>query len=319
MSRKTPTHTSRKRRHPRRNFKLRQYIASRSIWQLTLVFIAINAVLAVVLALVLAVVTRQPDQIILYIYSIYTELFGKEPRWSLPDHFMYQNIRALLATLSLLSPALFMGTIIYKFFVLKKDNIVFRPQCDLSYEDDGHYLNIYFYISSSLRLYNLKFEAFLRTYESRYECGSQEYYPMNTYPLALNGDAWFPLPFNYVPSRFRVRLKQHPGPAGHTGEPDVLLRAKGVVEVVTPDRRLQLNPAAGDFCELYLVASGEVPDLQTRFNEVHCYRLPEDVSAAALPAMQTQFNRQQERFTVSNWEDFDRSRKSRRQRRADDA
>lgn len=301
--------------HPKRKFKVRQYIAARNILQLTRDYVILNAILAVILATGLVLITREYDQGINYIYYIYTELFGKEPRWSLPDRFLFQNIRAFLATLSLLSPSIFLGIIIYKFFVLRRDNIVFRKMID-TYEEQGErFLNIHFYISSSLRLYNLSFTAFIRTYEKSRENASGKLYPMNTFPLDLNGDAFYPLPYNYVPSRFRIKIKDNPNTGLRSENPTIVQNADGTITVHTRERKIQLNPKVGDFCELYIVASGEVPDLQATFKELKCYRIPEDVSPTPLPAMITRFVRSENRFMVENWQDFEGGKLNRLQRR----
>lgn len=287
--------------HPRKNFKIRQYIASHSILRLTVDFIIVNAVLAMLLAIIIGFVVGDAKNTISYFYHIYTELFGKEPRWTLPDQFMYQNIRAFLATLSLLSPSIFLGIIIYKFFVLSRDNIVFRSKTDFFTDGDDRYLNIHFYIASSLRLYNLRFSAFIRTYEKKREDNSEKLYPMNTFPLTLGQDSQYPLPYNYVPSRFRLRFTS----------PEVNILKGGVIEVVTNERTLRLDPKQGDFCELYIIARGQVPDLQARFNEVKRYRLPEDVSLKPLPQMYTRFIRDKNRFEVDNWGDFEPEKRRR--------
>ncbi|WP_194755420.1 hypothetical protein [Aliidiomarina indica] len=287
--------------HPRKNFKIRQYIASHSILRLTLDFIIVNAVLAMLLAIIIGFVIGDVQNTITYFYHIYTELFGKEPRWTLPDQFMYQNIRAFLATLSLLSPSIFLGIIIYKFFVLSRDNIVFRSKADVFEEGDDRYLNIHFYIASSLRLYNLRFSAFIRTYEKKREDNSEKLYPMNTFPLRLGQDSMYPLPYNYVPSRFRLRFKS----------PKVNFLKDGVIEVITKERTLRLDSKQGDFCELYIIARGQVPELQARFNEVKRYRLPEDISHEPLPQMCTRFIRDKNRFEVDNWQDFEPEKKRR--------
>lgn len=302
-------------KHPQRKFKIRQYIASRNILQLTRDYVVINAFVAVLLAAMLVLITGDRSEVINYIYYIYTELFGKEPNWSLPDRFLYQNIRAFLATLSLLSPSLFIGIIIYKFFVLKRDNIVFRKMCDMYEENGDRFLNIHFYISSSLLLYNLRFTAFIRTYETARENASGKVYPMNTFPLDLNGDAFYPLPYNYVPSRFRIKIKDNPTIGLRSDNPSIVMNQDGSIDVHTAERKISLNPKAGDFCELYIVASGEVPDLNSTFNELKCYRIPEDVSPTPLPEMVTRFVRAEDRFEVENWQDFEGGKLNRLQRR----
>ncbi len=305
----------RKVKHPQKKFKLRQYIASRSIVRLAIDYIVINAAIAILLATALVLITGDSSQAINYIYSIYTELFGKEPNWSLPDRFMYQNIRAFLATLSLLSPSLFLGIIIYKFFVLKRDNIVFRSMCDVDEENGERFLNIHFYISSSLSLYNLQFTAFIRTYETCRENASGKIYPMNTFPLTLNGDSFFPLPYNYVPGRFRIKIKENPTIGLRTDNPSIVIGDDQVIEVHTSERKIRIDRKRGDFCELYVVAAGEVPDLQAQFSELKCYRIPEDVSASPLPEMVTRFIRDEDRFEVDNWSDFEGQKLNRSQRR----
>lgn len=302
--------------HPRKNFKIRQYIASKSILHLTLVYVGINAAIAVLLAAALVVITRQPAEAVNYFYYLYTELFGKEPTWALPDRFMYQNIRAFLATLSLLSPSIFLGIVVYKFFVLKRDNIVFRSCCDTFVEGHEQYINIHFYISSSLRLINLQFSAFLRTYEKCREDESGKLYPMNTFELNLNGDAFYPLPYNYVPSRFRIKLKDNPMAGVRSEGTSVVIGDDGRLQIHAPDRKFTLNPKAGDFCELYIIARGEVPDIQSSFYEVKCYRIPEDLSPDPLPQMHTRFIRERNSFEVDNWQDFENGKLNRRQRRA---
>ncbi|EGN75601.1 hypothetical protein A28LD_0646 [Idiomarina sp. A28L] len=306
---------SRKLKHPQKKFKIRQYIATRSILRLALDYIAINAAIAILLATALVLITGDSSQGINYIYFIYTELFGKEPNWSLPDRFMYQNIRAFLATLSLLSPSLFLGIIIYKFFVLKRDNIVFRSMCDVDEENGERFLNIHFYISSSLHLYNLRFTAFIRTYEKCRENASGKLYPMNTFPLMLNGDSFYPLPYNYVPSRFRIKIKESPINGVRSENPSIVIGDDQIIEVHTSDRKIRLDRKAGDFCELYVVAAGEVPDLQSQFSELKCYRIPEDISASPLPEMVTRFVRDEDCFEVDNWPDFEGNKLNRSQRR----
>ncbi|MCH8538192.1 MAG: hypothetical protein LAT66_10545 [Alkalimonas sp.] len=291
--------------HPRRNFKIRQYIASKSIARLTLDFIVINAILAILLASVLVLITRDYHLGLDYIYHMYTELFGKEPRWSLPDdQFLYKNIRAFLATISLLSPSLFLGMIIYKFFVLRRDNLVFRRYCDLSNGGTEQYLNIHFYISSSLRLHNLQFTAFIRTYEKALEQTPTDNYPMNTYPLELRQDAFYPLPFNYVPSRFRLPLFNPDTLDTPCAQPQLELHDDGTVTVHTFERKIKLDPAQGDFCQIYVVGRGEVPDLQSKFSEIGCYQIPADIRFEPLPDMQTAYDAEKQRFTVKNWLDF---------------
>ncbi|RUO22586.1 hypothetical protein CWE08_05275 [Aliidiomarina iranensis] len=309
------TKLGRKLKHPQKKFKIRQYIASRSIFRLALDYIAINAAVAILLATALVFITGDSSQGINYIYFIYTELFGKEPSWSLPDRFMYQNIRAFLATLSLLSPSLFLGIIIYKFFVLKRDNIVFRSMCDVDEENGERFLNIHFYISSSLSLYNLRFTAFIRTYEKCRENASGKIYPMNTFPLTLNGDSFYPLPYNYVPSRFRIKIKENPMSISNSDNPSIVITEDQIIEVHTGDRKIRLDRKVGDFCELYVIAAGEVPDLQAQFSELKCYRIPEDVSPTPLPEMVTRFVRADNRFEVDNWQDFEGGKMNRLQRR----
>ncbi|WP_126776344.1 hypothetical protein [Aliidiomarina sanyensis] len=257
--------------------------------------------LALLLAFMIGWVVGDARNTVTYFYHIYTELFGKEPRWSLPDQFMYQNIRAFLATLSLLSPSIFLGIIIYKFFVLSRDNIVFRSKTEWSAEEGETFLDIHFYIASSLRLYNLRFDCFLRTYETAYEVEASGRYPMNTIPVPLRADSFYPLPYNYVPSRFRVPMSS----------PHIQVDSEGLVRIRTAEREIVLNPAQGDFCELYIIARGHVPELQARFNEVKKYRIPEDISAQPLPAMHTRFVRSQSKFFVENWQDFEPQRKRR--------
>lgn len=302
--------------HPRKNFKIRQYIASKSILHLTIVYVGVNAAIALLLATALIVITRQPAEFVNYFYYLYTELFGKEPSWTLPDRFMYQNIRAFLATLSLLSPAIFLGIVVYKFFVLKRDNIVFRSCCDTFEENGDQFINVHFYISSSLRLINLQFSAFLRTYEKCRENASDKLYPMNTFEIPLNGDAFYPLPYNYVPSRFRVKIKGNPMGMPRNEGVSVAIQEGGKIQVNTPERKFLLDTKAGDFCELYIIARGDVPDIQSHFYEMKCYEIPEALSPDSLPAMRTRFVREKDQFIVENWQDFENGKLNRRQRRA---
>lgn len=291
--------------HPRRNFKIRQYIASKNIARLTLDFIIINTVLAILLASILVLITRDYHLGLDYIYHMYTELFGKEPRWTLPDDkFLYQNIRAFLATISLLSPSLFLGMIIYKFFVLRRDNLVFRRYCDLGMDGSEQYLNIHFYISSSLKLHNVKFHAFIRTYEKALENAPTEHYPMNTFPLELRQDSFFPLPFNYVPSRFRIPLFNSQSLDVPCANPQLELHDDGTMTVHTYERQIKLNPESGDFCQIYVVGRGEVPDLQSKFSEIGCYQIPADIRFEPLPEMKTAYDARRKHFTVKNWQDF---------------
>jgi len=294
-------------KHPQRKFKIRQYIASRNIFQLTIDYVAVNIIVAAIIALLLVLITGDSSEGINYIYYIYIELFGKEPQWSLPDRFLYQNIRAFLATLSLLSPSIFIGIIIYKFFVLKRNNIIYREKCEMDEVNGEGFLNIHFYIASSLRLYNLNFTAFIRTYETKRENESNQIYPMNTFPLALNGNSFFPLPYNYVPSSFRIKIKENLNQPLALENPSIILNENGTIDVHTAERVIQLDPSQGDFCEIYIVASGKVPDLQASFNELKCYRIPEDISFKPLPKMITRFTRLENRFEVDNWQDFEPS------------
>ena len=284
-------------KHPKRSFKIRQYIAAHSIVRLTFDFIIVNTIIAIVLAVVIALLVGDIRLSLKYTYAIYTELFGKEPNWSLPDQFLFQNVRAFLATLSLLSPSIFLGIIIYKFFVLKRENIVFRSKCELLMERGEKSIHIHFYIASSLRIHNLQFEAFLRTYETANEEDAVLAYPMNTTAIEPQRGWLYPLPYNYVPSRFKIRL---PSSAPITLD----IQADDKVVVHNGWRAIELDLTRGDFCELYVTARGDVPDLQASFTEMKRYRIPEDLVTDGLPVLITRYSRQKDKFIVDNWEDF---------------
>lgn len=281
--------------HPRNHFAIRRFIAEQSLTRLIGLFVLSIALLAGLLSIVAAQATEPAIPWYRLWNDIFIELMGKEQDWSQHALWFSAPVRTLLATLALIIPSLFFGLVVYKFFVLQKNVIVFRSQCELN--DDQTAIIIHFYIASALQTHNVRIEAFLRTYQAHLENADQAGYPMNTIPLALGVDSCFPLPFSRVPSRVEVPL------VGQQGGP-VIAISTDQVTIQHAERCLELVFAQRDFCQLVIVVSGDVPDLQSQFREVHSYDLPAALSAKPLPLLITQFSRKRQRFVVENWRDF---------------
>ncbi|WP_127347837.1 hypothetical protein [Pseudidiomarina mangrovi] len=281
--------------HPRNHFAIRRFIAAQSLTRLIGLFILSIVMLAAVLSIIAAQAAEPAVPWYRLWNDMFIELMGKEQDWSHHALWFSAPVRALLATLALIIPSLFFGLVVYKFFVLQKDVVIFRSQCELNEQQTA--VVVHFYIASALQTHNVRIEAFVRTYQAQLENADQSGYPMNTIPLQLGADSCFPLPFSRVPSRVEVPI------AGQQGGPVIALAADSIA-IEMGSNRIELALQQRDFCQLVMVISGEVPDLQSQFREVHSYDLPAALSHAPLPAMITQFNRKRQRFMVENWRDF---------------
>ena len=331
-------HSQKGSRHPRKNFKVRQYIASKGIARLTFHFILLNVTLAILVGAVIAGLSDKLPRPAT-VRATYIELMGRDALSAPSEEFSIQNLaKPLLATASLILPALFLGIILYKFFVLKRENIIFRDRCDLQgasinlaqeirrlrqvrhlrvislldcpvirgslHRGHDNSINVYFYISSSLELSNLQFSAFIRTYEKQRETNPGGFYPMNTFPLRLNQDAVFPIPFNYTPSRFRIPLFKDVARIPADDHAQIEIGDGNRMTIHTPDRDIEIVREKGDFCEIHIISQGDVPDIHSRFVENHRYRIPDDIAFNPLPEMKTSYNTEKNAFDVENWEDF---------------
>lgn len=281
--------------HPRNHFAIRRFIATQSLTRLIGLFVLSIALLAGLLSIVAAQAVEPAVPWYRLWNDMFIELMGKEQDWSHHALWFSAPVRALLATLALIIPSLFFGLVVYKFFVLQKDVIVFRAQCELNPQQSA--IVIHFYIASALQTHNVRIEAFLRTYQAHFENAEHAGYPMNTIPIVLGADSCFPLPFSRVPSRVEVPL------VGQQGGPLIRLNSD-YITISMAEQEIELALQQRDFCQLVIVVSGEVPDLQSQFREVHSYDLPAALSRQPLPAMVTQFSRKRQRFMVENWRDF---------------
>lgn len=278
----------------KRTFRLRQVIAKRNFTELLLIYFGICLFASTILALPLSFLFDTDKDYLEFFYAIIIELMGEDYEWELSSS-RFRVVYLLISLLGLSFPTLLLGTIVFKIFVLHKDNLVFRDKVELGKCLNGeNCLNIYFYICTSLRVINLNFRVFLITYEKDKESGLDGELPMNTHEIDIV-QSYFPLPYAEVPSVIKVPLPQK--------RDSININYVESSIVVGTNKNISVLDEQRNMCMLAIVGSGEVPDLQTEFREVVQYELPNDL-ALNLQPLRTVYIKEKNRFKTENWEDF---------------
>ncbi|MDT8405556.1 hypothetical protein [Sulfuriflexus sp.] len=241
-----------------------------------------------------------------FLFIFWQELLGNGPGLESEEKILFVTGKVISAVLALILPTVLLGSVVYKFFVLQKDNIIFRNKCEICRVNGQDYINVGFYISSALKFHDLSFNAFVRTYETAREDGKPGQYPMNTFPIEMPENMTFQLPYNFVPSNISIPVSVVNGAGDHENETSAIVLQKKATayELLRAGEATTLDMEKGDFCELFIVASAEVPELQSSIKEIKCYSIPADIAVEGLARMRTRLEKQQGRFVTENWTDF---------------
>ncbi len=295
-------------RHPLRRDQFRSAIARNSIWTLLIWYVVATTALAVAIALAWGVSSGFPfasigDRITV----VWLAIYGMDgPLESLHGHTAPNPILISSAFLSVVAPATFLGALVFKIFVPSRDIVIFRDKLEIVPFEGGHALLLEFYIASRLSVRNMQLRAFVRTYERGKEEGRDGDYPMKTLELDVR-HGHLPLPFSRTPSSsfLPVTLIGASDPVPPVESRGLVIRrTENGPPAIVAVGRAEPNQSCGDFCDLFLIVTGEIPAVQAELNEFERFRLPDCIAHKPLVRARARFDVKRYKFVTENWKDY---------------
>ncbi len=296
-------------RHPINRDRFRQFLIRETLPRLILYYISATMVIACVIAFVwwLPNANTQgaaPAILVHGSWEIFLRLYGTGTLFDLSQQWGQGAVDTLASVLASLMPSILLGGIVYKMVISDKRLIVFRDNLELISQNGNDFLVVTFYIATRLPMYDFQATAFAKTYERRKEVGQAGDYPMKNVALAVEWGRLF-APYPFTPSTFLIPVSvERPNSTANTDSQIVLSRGpEGDCELISVGG-IPIAADEGDFCQIFVIVQAPVPSASSELIEVRRYELPRDIAYRPLPALRTSFDRDRDRFTVENWQDF---------------
>ncbi len=250
-------------RHPRTSDGLRWLLVRYGLLGLTLIFVALLALTAAVLALVLVLDSSGAGFFALWRDEAMALLnLTIEAPPSNSGDAVRQAVEFAQGLLALVLPALYIGAVVFRMFI-HPDVFVFRRRLALmpspeTFRDelDGHVLAVRVYNASRMRALDVRFTAV-----HQHWFGADTDAVVRNIPVKVANPAW-PMADRHVPYTFFVPLE--PG--------DVAVDENGLRLLAIEGRPVGIRD------RLVVHVSGTMPEVAETFVERHSFDLPEAVS-----------------------------------------
>jgi hypothetical protein len=277
------------------------------VWRLLLYYVAVNLLLAAVLAAVTALaipiseaVTGEPGQLgptgELIVGFLALLVSQDWPTGGITQFSGFAAIQAITGIIGIILPALLLGAVVFRVMTPKSDMVRFNPGLYLEDADGTNELSgpvnlvSTFYIPTPVRCFDLSVSLHMKYFKrnKRGEPDREERFPWHSVALGsglTTGDN-LALPYDLIPTRFRAeavvfRDREAFDAAVQVtqkqGTPLILIEGGLVRHVFVDGRHLRSqDDDSMDYCDLMVVVSGSLPDAQAELKEVHRYDLFRD-------------------------------------------
>lgn len=291
-------------KHPIIRDQFRTFLAHRNVITLVLLYIVITALFSLFVAVMWTIGARANssfvDEIAWKLWYSFVFIYGYQPE--LPSMYSEgsQLVSVPLSVASIAFPTLLLGAVVFKILLPNEKIVIFRNKLSLTNNGSQGLLHINFYIGSNLRFINLDTKIYARTFTRhlRYE------FPLRTHILETEGTALIPLPYSLVPTRVNLPILVN---ADEIDSDDI--HAQMIFTNTDKLRLVKVNDMEiigedGDECELIIVVTGTIPELDSDFVEFHRYLIPDDVNYPDTFEIMTEFDLKNERSTTKGWDKF---------------
>lgn len=275
--------------HPVTIDRVRTFLAKRTFVTLVLVYIVFTTIIALFIGIAYLFTANPESNIPFYKWWLYSfvQLYGYELPIAKVNYDSAQIIMStILQVLKTILPSVFLGAVIFKFFVTPKV-FTFRKKCSVFYDLERKeiVLVVRAYSSTKLILLDTKFTSVARIPRRRE--GTNKRYLENCY-LKSDSANWV-LATTHVPRTLYIPLID-----GDVIEKDNIKRLF----------RLQGNEFEHEL-RLLIVISGKVPELGAEFIEHHWYTLPSDIDWGKFQEIDVSYDPSSNSKEWKGWDNFE--------------
>jgi hypothetical protein len=210
------------------------------------------------------------------------------------DHF-----KLISKLIALIIPTLLLGALVYKVIKPQTSLIVFPKKLALDCERSS--LETCYYIATNSDIFDLKTKTFVKYYKPILDNGEPNPYPLLLVELE---ERTLPKPFSFVPTRVTIPVEINPSTSDNLEQPIRFIIQNNEIKKLYVDGQA-IDADKGEFCQILVVVEALVPDLQTTLVECKIFYAHEDIAVQSAPIFDTTFDKANDKYIISNWEDFE--------------
>lgn len=297
------------RTHPVDRDRFRVFLVRNTLASLLGYYLAVNIVLAFLCASIVTFLNFESIDIHLWetyhktFFGFLSLLFGGNANPVLESLVGYHPVYLVLLACSVLLPGLLLGAIVFKVTTPTKKLAVFSKKLELNTSE--HALEARFYLATSLQVFDLSVKVFVKFYKKTDGSGNTREFPLSSFELPIDPCHCIPQPFSFVPTLVKIPITIAEKGLGlaQAEHPLTLVCGENSFEKIYVKGH-EIAPHTDDFCDLYIVVSGEIPSLQTKLNESEVFDVLTQGRSRKSSSFDAKYDRRGKKYVISKWENF---------------